>query len=67
MAPGHEIRKYIKDAATKLDLGKYISLNSKVVSSIWNDSTGQWDLESEYNIYLAKAPLIRWIQADTML
>jgi cation diffusion facilitator CzcD-associated flavoprotein CzcO len=48
MASGTEIRQYIKDVATKLDLEKYVQLNSRVVEANWNDGTGKWDLKSEW-------------------
>jgi cation diffusion facilitator CzcD-associated flavoprotein CzcO len=48
MASGPEIRQYIKDACTKLDLSRYVSLNSQLISATWNDRTGKWDLEGVY-------------------
>jgi hypothetical protein len=46
MASGTEIRQYIKDVATKLDLEKYMKFNHKVLEATWNEPEGRWDLLS---------------------
>ncbi|KAL2014882.1 hypothetical protein VTN00DRAFT_2407 [Thermoascus crustaceus] len=49
MAPGPEIRQYIRDASEKFDLVKFVRFNSKVISATWNDDVGRWDLEIQRN------------------
>ncbi|PGH11939.1 hypothetical protein AJ80_06904 [Polytolypa hystricis UAMH7299] len=42
-----EIHRYLKAVAQKHKLEKYIQYNSKVISAIWNESDGVWNMEIE--------------------
>jgi cation diffusion facilitator CzcD-associated flavoprotein CzcO len=42
-----EIHAYLKAVAKKHDLFKYIRYNHKLVSAVWNEDSGLWDLEFE--------------------
>lgn len=50
MASGTELRNYIKEAATKFDLLKYMKFNHKVLEATWNESEGHWNLLSKREI-----------------
>lgn len=43
-APSAEIQAYFHNSAQKYDALKYIKLNHKVVSALWNESSAKWDL-----------------------
>ncbi|KAJ4229257.1 hypothetical protein NW757_014067 [Fusarium falciforme] len=48
-ASGPEIWNYIKRTTEKYNLDERVQLNSKVISSIWNDSNGKWELKIQQN------------------
>jgi cation diffusion facilitator CzcD-associated flavoprotein CzcO len=43
-AKGPEIQQYILDTAERYGLRERIQFKTKVISSIWNDKEGKWDL-----------------------
>lgn len=40
-----EIRKYFDDFAARHELARYVSLNSKVLSAVWHEDVGQYEIE----------------------
>ncbi|KAH7025578.1 hypothetical protein B0J12DRAFT_771672 [Macrophomina phaseolina] len=41
-APGHEIRKYYSDVATKFDVRRFAHFNTRVNSATWDEVSGKW-------------------------
>ena len=39
--------KYINETAAKFHLNQYVQLHSRVISTIWSESDGCWDIEYE--------------------
>ncbi|KAH8804478.1 hypothetical protein F5884DRAFT_734835 [Xylogone sp. PMI_703] len=48
-SPGPEIHAYIKRTTAKYNLDKHVKFNSKILSTIWNDEKGKWDITVEIN------------------
>ncbi|KAM0424357.1 hypothetical protein ACHAPT_010504 [Fusarium lateritium] len=48
-APGPEIWEYIKRTTAKYNLDERVQLNSKVISTIWDDDAGKWRVKVEQN------------------
>lgn len=46
---GTEILDYIKKTATKYGLYEPIQLNSRVVSTVWNEVTAKWTVKIDQN------------------
>ncbi len=40
-----EIHEYFLSFAKKYELNKYIKLHHQVSGAVWNDNTGQWDID----------------------
>jgi cation diffusion facilitator CzcD-associated flavoprotein CzcO len=41
-APGEEIQNYIEDCANKFDVKKYITFNTEIINSVFNEKNHEW-------------------------
>jgi cation diffusion facilitator CzcD-associated flavoprotein CzcO len=48
-ATGPEIWNYIKKTTTKYHLDEHIKFKSRVIESIWDESTSKWHVKVERN------------------
>jgi cation diffusion facilitator CzcD-associated flavoprotein CzcO len=46
-AESPEIWQYMKNTAVKYDLDRYVSYNSKLIESIWDEESGKWKVKVE--------------------
>jgi cation diffusion facilitator CzcD-associated flavoprotein CzcO len=56
---GVEIHAYLKSVAQKHSIEKYIKYDHRLVTAIWNEVTGKWDLEIETIEANGEASIIR--------
>ncbi|KAJ5370220.1 uncharacterized protein N7496_006312 [Penicillium cataractarum] len=46
---GPEIWQYMKDTAVKWGLEKFVSFNSRVNETVWDDEVGKWKIKVDYS------------------